>query len=538
MAVTRRRFLSGSALSLAAAPFADLVRPEDLFAAGQAARAAAPVFRHGVASGDPRADAVLLWTRVSGGSGEVPVRWTLASNPTLTRVVARGETRTGESRDFTVKVDVTGLTPATTYYYRFEALGGRSVVGRTRTLPGAGAARLRMGLVSCSNYPYGYFNAYARIAERADLDVVLHLGDYIYDYQQGRYVDPDLASARPVDPPTEILALADYRRRYALYRSDPDLQAAHQQHAFVCVWDDHEIANNAWKGGAENHQPDEGDYGARRDAAYRAYLEWLPVRETGSARQPLLYRSFAIGDLADLVMLDTRFIGRDVQVDRMNVAALEDPRRSLLGPGQEGWLEGELYESARAKTRWQLLGQQVMFAPQVPAGEGGGNADSWDGYRVSRSRVFDMVERHQLSNFVVFTGDVHSSWAYDLPRGISDRYDPATGRGSLGVEIVCPAVSSPPPFTAANAAERMAPILKSRPHARFLDGVSRGYVVVDVTRDRLQADWWLLDTVKEKSTAQRFAKGLVCESGSRHLADASAPVAPLTTADPAPAPRD
>lgn len=534
MAVTRRRFLSGSALSLAAAPFADLVRPEDLVAAEQAARATAPVFRHGVASGDPRADRVLIWTRVSGGSGEVPVRWTLASNPALTRVVARGETRTGESRDFTVKVDVTGLTPATTYYYRFEALGARSVVGRTRTLPGRGAARLRLGLVSCSNYPYGYFNAYARVAERADLDLVLHLGDYIYDYQQGRYLDPDLASARPVDPPTEILALADYRRRYALYRTDPDLQAAHQQHPFVCVWDDHEIANNAWKGGAENHQPDEGDYGARRDAAYQAFLEWLPVRESGSARQPLIYRSFALGDLADLVMLDTRFIGRDVQVDRTNVAALEDPRRSLLGPAQEGWLEGELYESGRAKTRWQILGQQVMFAPQTPAGEGGGNPDSWDGYRVSRSRVFDMVERHQVPNFVVVTGDVHSSWAYDLPRGISDRYDPATGRGSLGVEIVCPAVSSPPPFAAANAAERMAPILKSRPHVRFLDGVSRGYVVVDVTRDRLQADWWLLDTVKEKSSAQRFAKGLVCESGSRHLVDAPAPMPPVTGTDPAP----
>ncbi|MEZ5415981.1 MAG: alkaline phosphatase D family protein [Vicinamibacterales bacterium] len=535
MSVTRRHFLTGSAASIAAFPFAEFVRPEDVVAAEQTARRASPVFRHGVASGDPRSDRVLLWTRVSGGDGEVAVRWTLAANPAMTRVVARGETRTGAARDFTVKVDATGLRPATTYYYRFEALGGRSVVGRTRTLPAAGADRLRMALVSCSNYPYGYFNAYARLAARTDLDLVLHVGDYIYDYHQGRYFDPDLAKDRAVDPPTEILVLEDYRKRYALYRTDPDLQAVHQQHPFVAVWDDHEIANNAWRDGAENHQPDEGDYHQRRAAAYQAYMEWLPVREAPSARQPQLYRSFAVGDLADLVMLDTRVIGRDEQVDRANVLAVEDPRRSILGPGQEGWLEGELVESVRASTRWQILGQQVMFAPQAPAGQPSTNADSWDGYRVSRSRVFDMVERHKVPNLVVLTGDVHSSWAYDLPRGLSDAYDPATGRGSLGVEIVCPAVSSPTPFTPANAAERRAAVTKARPHLKFMDGLSRGYVVLEVTRDRMQADWWLLNSVKERNTEQHFAKGLVCEAGSRHLVEASAPMSTATGADPAPA---
>lgn len=534
MPVTRRRFLSGSALSLAAAPFTELVRPADLFAAEQAARLSTPVFRHGVASGDPRADRVLLWTRVSGGSGEVAVRWTVSTNLAFSQIVARGELPTGAARDFTVKVDVAGLRPATTYYYRFEALGGRSAIGRTRTLPAAGAGRLRLALASCSNYPHGYFNAYARIAERTDVDVVLHLGDYIYDYQQGRYLDPDLAKDRAVDPPTETLALDDYRRRYALYRTDPDLQAVHRQHPFICVWDDHEIANNAWKGGAENHQPDEGDYGTRRDAAYQAYLEWLPVRETGSARQPLIYRSFAIGDLADLVMLDTRLIGRDQQVDRANVLAVEDPRRSILGPAQEGWLEGELSESVRAGTRWQILGQQVMFAPQTPAGQTAGNPDSWDGYRVSRSRVFDMVERHKVANLVVLTGDVHSSWAFDLPRGISDAYDASTGRASLGVEIVCPAVSSPSPFQGAQGEERLAATAKTRPHLKYLDGKQRGYVVLDVTPGRLQADWWLLNSVKERNTEQHFAKGLVCEAGRRHLVEAAAPMAAMTGPDPAP----
>ena len=534
MPVTRRRFLSGSALSLAAVPLAELARPEDLFAAAQAARQTAPVFRHGVASGDPRADRVLLWTRVSGGAGDVPVRWTLASNATLTQVVARGETRTGAARDFTVKVDVTGLVPATTYYYRFQALGAQSVVGRTRTLPAAGAPRLRVALASCSNYPYGYFNAYARMAERTDVDVVLHLGDYIYDYHQGRYFDPDLAAARPVDPSTETIALDDYRRRYALYRTDPDLQAVHRQHPFIAVWDDHEIANNAWKGGAENHQPNEGDYGRRRDAAYQAFMEWLPVRDTGSARQPLIYRSFAIGDLADLVMLDTRLIGRDQQVDRSDIARLDDPARGILGAAQEAWLGDELREAVRANSRWQILGQQVMFAPQSVAGASAGNADSWDGYRAARSRVYDLVEQVKVSNLVVLTGDVHSSWAYDLPRRADQGYDPGSGRGSLGVEIVCPAVSSPTPFQADNAEARTTATMTARPHLKFLDGKQRGYVVLDITRDQLQADWWLLNSVKERNPEQHFAKGLVCEAGSRHLVNSGVPMAPATGPDPAP----
>ena len=532
MSISRRRFLSASGVAMTAAPFVDLVRPLELEAAQTAPARAGGVFRHGVASGDPRADRVILWTRVSGAIGEVAVRWTLSSTPTFTRIVARGETATGAAHDHTVKLDVAGLSPASTYYYRFEALGARSVVGRTRTLPPPGAARLRIALASCANYPHGYFNVYGRIAARSDVDVVLHLGDYFYEYEQGRYADAALAD-RPVDPPTEIRALDDYRRRYALYRTDPDLQEVHRQHPFIAVWDDHEIANNTWRDGAENHQAGEGDFHRRRDAAYQAFLEWLPVRDTGSARQPLIYRSFAIGDLADLVMLDTRLAGRDVQVERTNVLGIEDPRRSILGPAQEHWLAGELHESVRAATRWQILGQQVMFAPQTPTDSPGGNPDSWDGYRRSRSQVYDMVERFQVPNLVVLTGDVHSSWAYDLPRQITDKYDPVSGRGSLGVEIVCPAVSSPSPYQGADGEARLAETPKTRPHLKFLDGRSRGYVVLEVTRDRLQADWWMVPAVNVRSAEQRFAKGLVSEAGSRHLTDAPSPMAAVTGADPA-----
>ena len=534
MPVTRRRFLTGSTLAAAALPLADLVRPEFATAA-QAAAARGGVFRHGVASGDPRSDRVILWTRVSGATGEVPVRWLLSRNQTFTQVVARGETPTGAARDFTVKIDVSGLSPATTYYYRFDALGARSSVGRTRTLPVAGAARVRIALASCANYPHGYFNVYGRIADRSDIDVVLHLGDYFYEYEPGRYADAALAADRAVDPPHEITALDDYRRRYALYHTDPDLQEAHRQHPFIVVWDDHEIANNTWSTGAENHQPADGDFVARRNAAYQAFLEWLPVRDTGSARQPLIYRSFALGDLADLVMLDTRLAGRDVQVERTNVLGIEDPRRTILGAAQEHWLDGELRESVRAATRWQILGQQVMFAPQTPYNTTGGNPDSWDGYRASRSHVYDMVERHQVPNMVVLTGDVHSAWAYDLPRQLTDRYDPASRSRLAGRRR-----------SSVRRCRRRAPFRGPRARSAWPRFRTPGRTSSSSTGARA-ATWCSTSPaigcrptggscrcVNVHSTEQRFGKGLVSEAGSRHLTDAGSPMTPVSGPDPAP----
>src|SRR5215218_7385684 len=270
--ISRRGFIASSGAVLGTLPFIGSV--EGL------AQVTNPVFRHGVASGDPLSDRVILWTRVTPASktASQTVSWVIARDPKLAQVVSRGEAQTGAARDFTVKIDVTGLQPATTYYYRFEGGGERSVIGRTRTLPVAGVSRVRLGVVSCSNLPQGFFNAYACLANRADLDAILHLGDYLYEYANAQYGDGTRFGRIP-SPDREVIALAEYRERHAQYKLDPDSQAVHRQHPFIVTWDDHEFANNTWRGGAENHDATEGDWLARRNAAQQAYYEWMPMRE-------------------------------------------------------------------------------------------------------------------------------------------------------------------------------------------------------------------------------------------------------------------
>lgn len=528
--ISRRSFLATGSVALGALP---LVRcgPGPTLAGD-------PAFQHGVASGDPLSDRVIIWTALSPMStgGTERVAWSVAKDPKLTQVVARGEVETHGGRDFTVKVDVEGLLPATTYYYRFESRGSQSPVGRTRTLPASGVDRVRLGVASCANLPFGYFNAYASLARRNDLDAVLHLGDYFYEYENGKYGDGTKLHRLPA-PAKEIVALSDYRERYATYRADPDLQAVHRQHPFIAVWDDHELANDTWWGGAENHNPDrgEGEWIARRSAAVRAYYEWMPVRENLQTKLPRIYRTFAFGDLADLVMLDTRLVGRDQQVDRDDVKGIELPTRHLLGPAQEQWLAGELNESTKGGTLWQVFGQQIMFAPQALAGKPAINGDSWDGYRASRARVFDMIEQAKVKNLAVLTGDVHSSWVYDLPRSPFDNYDPKTGRGSLGVEIVGTSVTSPSNIGSGPDGEKqIASLRAARPHLHYVDGRYRGYVIVDLTRDRLQADYFAVNNVEDRSSDERFVKGFVSETNRNHLIETTTQASGARAVDPAP----
>lgn len=273
-------------------------------------------FTHNVASGDPLANRVILWTRYrpSGDAARnVTVTWQVAADESFAALVSSGEAKTGPKKDYTVKVDAAGLAPARHYFYRFIAEGVTSPVGRTKTLPQAGATEAKLGVLSCSNYPQGFFNVYREVAGR-NLDAVLHLGDYIYEYADGVYSnDAAVAKGRAVKPKHEIVSLDDYRTRYALYRSDADLQAAHAAHPFICVWDDHEIANDTWKAGAENHDESEGPFDARKKAAVQAYHEWMPIRDNAEDITKI-NRTFDIGGLARLIMLDTRLIGRDKQL--------------------------------------------------------------------------------------------------------------------------------------------------------------------------------------------------------------------------------
>jgi alkaline phosphatase D len=533
MAFSRREFLAASA----AAGAASLVRLDA--AQSETARR---IFRHGVASGDPLADRAMLWTHVTAPMGATTatpeVRWEVATDAAFRRIVTRGTLTTGAERDFTVKVDAGGLRPLTTYYYRFQALGERSAIGRTRTLPVGKAERVRLALASCSNFPYGLFNVYRRIAARNDLDAVLHLGDYIYEYANAGYGDGKPLGRIP-DPDREIVSLTDYRLRHAQYKSDPDLQEVHRQHPFIVVWDDHEITNNSWRDGAQNHNPDrgEGQWAPRRAAAVQAFFEWMPIREDRATRQLRIYRSFAFGDLADLVMLDTRLVDRDQQAPRREaVEVVDDPARTLLGRAQEQWLFEELAASKRAGVSWQLLGQQVMFGQTSRPGATAGSTDTWDGYRPARQRVLDAIAAQKLTNVVVLTGDVHSSWAYDIPLNPWDGYDSSSGRGTLAVEVVTPAVTSPSGFgTPEQAAQRLEKMIYERPHLRYLEGLHRGYVVLDVTRERAQADWYYVPTVTHQSDVEQFGKGMVTLAGNPHFLDARGPAGSKPDApDPAP----
>ena len=522
MPLTRRQFLWSAAATAALGP-ARLRQP--WLAALQAQSAGdAPGgrFRHGIASGDPLTDRVILWTRVTPPdattTAAIDVRWRIATDERVSQIVAQGIARTSSERDFTVKVDAGGLQGGRPYYYAFEAGGDRSPVGRTRTLPAGTIDRVRLASLCCANYPAGFFNVYRCVANRDDLDAVVHVGDYIYEFENGVYGNGS-GLLRIPEPRKEAVTLSDYRIRYATYRTDSDLQEAHRRHPFIAVWDDHELTNNAWRDGAVNHNPDqgEGDWPTRRAAAYKAYLEWMPIREFAGG-DVHLYRSFRFGTLVDLVMLDTRGL-RDQQVDMSDLAGLVNPRRTILGAPQEQWLFGQLRASQRAETTWRVLGQQVMFSRIARPGRGAFITDTWEGYQSARDRVFDFLAAERVRDVAILSGDIHSSWAFDLPRNPFDGYD-RSGTGSLAVELLAPAISSEPLFTDPAIRDRSVLLRAVLPHLKFLDGEHNGYVVVDITRQQLRGDWYFVPTVLERSPAETRAAAFVCERGSAHLTEA------------------
>lgn len=458
MKIDRRRTLALLGLG-AAAP---------LGAQAQSPYAGPVAFEHGVASGDPLADAVILWTRITPkGEGAGPIAYTWRLNPIDRRAggAKSGTGVTGPERDYTVKIDVTGLDPARGYTFEFEANGVTSPMGRTRTLPVGETREVVLAVASCSLYPNGYFNAYQAIADLPRVDAVVHLGDYIYEYGgEGSYgMTSPVAAERAHIPAREIVSLADYRTRHAQYKSDPALQAAHARAPWIVTWDDHETTNNSWMDGAENHQPEtEGDWAARKANALKAYFEWMPIRDPAAgAAMTAINRSFQFGDLVSLIMLETRIGGRDVQLDyakdlpmadgQVDVAAfrqrLNDPERRMMGADQEAWLAGELASSVQSGRTWQVLGNAVVMArimmpsarkimgeeafaqavARLPAEVGGFidrmermsaldlpyGLDMWDGYPVARERLYDAIGQAN-ARVVVVSGDSHAFWANEL----------------------------------------------------------------------------------------------------------------------------
>ena len=492
-------------------------------------------FTHGVASGEPGTRSMLLWTRHASDSG-TRLRVEVATDTMFTRIVAGGEAFADPERDHTARVVIEGLAPGRWHFYRFIAPDGSiSPVGRTRTLPEGEVSRFGLGLFSCSNLGFGWFNAYAHACQRSDLELMVHVGDYFYEYPVGTYPDPkDILPGRLLQPSHETVALADYHLRHACYRLDPDLQRLHQSYPMVAGWDDHEFTNDAWVDGAQNHQPDtEGDWATRKAAATRAYRDWMPVADPGPAGVD--WRSYEIGSLATLEKLETRISGRsrlleleDVLKGRKDLeralsefrdGMLQDPARTMLGAAQEAWLAADLARSRRAGTRWQVLAQQTVMADRVMPQRAlewvgadapdylkrgarvgvaaaklgmGYDFDGWSGFPAARGRLLAAAQRAD-ADLVVLAGDSHNAWAHDLTH---------EGRAA-GVEIATQSVTSPgieQQASRAAPADVAAALRAANPALAWCDTSHRGYTSVQLTPDAVTAEWHFLRTIRERDT--------------------------------------
>ncbi|MBL0080518.1 MAG: alkaline phosphatase D family protein [Bacteroidetes bacterium] len=459
-------------------------------------------FYHGVASGDPLKDKVIIWTRVTPRvEGIVSGTWKMGKDTLFNEIVKSGNFSTDSSKDYTVKIDVDGLEPDTWYFYEFTAYGKNSLTGRTKTAPSGDKNQLRFATVSCSNYPVGFFNAYDRIRERNDIDAVFHLGDYIYEYANS------ILALRQVEPESEIIKLADYRIRHSIYKLDPDLRSIHQQYPFITVWDDHETANNSFQDGAENHDASEGTWQDRKSAGVKAYDEWLPIRLPEDGNELKIFRKIPYGDLADIFMLDTRLYERDEQ-GSSNIE-YRDTSRHLLGFEQMNWLKSELLNSS---AKWKIIGQQVMFGQLTPFGLTL-NSDQWDGYLADRNEILDFIKDNNIDNVIVLTGDIHTAWAMDVAKN-TNNYNPNTGEGSLLVEFVCTSVTSTSlPFPLPQAHDLIESIL---PHIKYVDVSKKGYSILDITDEKAQNDFFTV-TVNNINNNQNYEESWFTNEGENHL---------------------
>lgn len=483
-------------------------------------------FAHGIASGDPFTTSVILWTRITPEEdGDITLTWEVSETEDFDSVVSKGDIKTGIVKDYTVKVEANGLKPGQWYYYRFRVNDTISPLGRTRTLPDGPTDEARFAVVSCANWQHGYFNVYdhiAREAKQEPFDALIHLGDYYYEYAADD--SPRLAD-RVHDPKTEIIALGDYRRRHAQYRSDPNLQDATAQMPLIAVWDDHESSNDSWKGGAENHNAGEGSWDARKEAALRAYYEWMPLREPkfGKSRADI-YRAFEWGDLASLVCVETRLTARAEQIiveeyidditapggaDKFKKDKLYDPSREMFGPDQQDFIVDTLKTSKQAGKPWRLLLNQVImgrlltpdFTPYIDEAAlvkiekdwAGVRAfltlskyslpvypDSWDGYPVARQNFYDTLSGAGVNDLVVLTGDAHEFWVNELTSEKDDN--------KVGVELVTSSVSSQTllAYLGDATADHNLLLTQSNADARYYNALVSGYIDLRLSEKKIK----------------------------------------------------
>ena len=470
-------------------------------------------FYHGVASGDPTQNSVVIWSKLTLDKNilEAKVTWEIATDINFKQNHQTGTITTNTNSDFTTKINFSNLKPYTAYYYRFSYDNNNiySIVGQTKTLSNH-LNTSTIAFASCSNYEWGYFNNYRFMAEDKAIDMVVHLGDYIYEYAVGKYGDTTIGRLNV--PNKEIITLSDYRTRYSLYRLDKDLMKLHQLKPFMTTWDDHEIANNAYVDGAQNHQANEGDWYARKAAATKAYYEWLPVNKKPESH---LYRSFSIGKLINLVLLDTRIEGRTMQVDSSAAINFLDTTRSILGKEQYNWLTNTLDKSFS----WNIIGNQVPFGPmfQPDKIKGATYMDGWDGYPYEREKFVNYLKNTQLKNIVIVTGDYHSSFAMETDlQGTQDTSD------NVAIEFVVTSITSANDDEYANAkevAEAKELYLKNNPHMKYCNNEDHGYLVLKVSKDELIAEFNYASTVKKPEATKITEKVYHIKSGSSVLVD-------------------
>ncbi len=506
-------------------------------------------FYHGVASGDPLADRVIIWTRITPeDEGPVEVDWKVATDPYLINVVQSDTITTSSDRDYTVKVDVDGLEAGTIYYYGFSALDENSLTGRTKTTPVGNVNRVRLGVVTGSNYQWGVFNGYANMAKRNDLDAFIHTGDYIYEYKSGDYAHPDLRR-RDHFPDKELLDLDDYRTRYSQYRLDGDLQRLHQQLPMIAQWDDHEHADDCWIGGARNHDPvSEGDWETRLSASMQAYSEWMPVRMEG-INDRNIYRTISYGNLLELFITESRLVGRDKQLHYKGDVGVIDPEklynadRTLLGDEQFNWLLNGLTDSTAL---WKIISSSVMMSRLFTADYQYGNMDSWDGYPMERKSLFNAITEAGVTNFGVISGDFHIAVASHLVPYNNYQLYSTTGEGAVGFEFTTPSITSPNfneqeeiSLTTGIAINPLAMRLSERHpftvmveqevkqnnfNIKYINIDQHGYLVIDFSPEKVQAEWYYTDNLLQHSGKEKLGAAWYVENGSTILHQANSEI--------------